>query len=107
MRPVAHEFASPEVLRTARHLAKLVREARLARRMPQAELALRARTSVATLHRIERGAVETSLGTWLSVMEHLGLIKLVADLQDPTSAALVEQHKARRARRPLRPDMDF
>lgn len=107
MRPVAQEFASAEVSRTARHLAKLVHQARLARRMPQAELALRARTSVATLHRIEHGAVETSLGTWLSVMEQVGLLKPVAELQDPTSAALVEQHKARRARRPTRTDMDF
>lgn len=107
MRPVADEFASPEVQRTARHLGTLLRTARLARRMPQSELALRARTSVPTLRRMESGGVETSLGTWLSVLEHVGLLSLVAGLQDPITPVLLEQQTRRRARRAADPDLDF
>lgn len=107
MRPVADEFAGPEVRKAARHLAKLVREARLARRMPQRELAARARTSVPTLQRMEKGAVETSLGTWLSVMQHVGLLAPINEMRDPTSAVLLEQHKTRRARRVADRDLEF
>ena len=106
MRPVAGDFANPQVQCAARHMGRLVREARLARRMPQTELAVRARTSVPTLHRIENGAVETALGTWLSVMEHVGLLPQVLGLTDPISPALLEHH-ARRARRKARRDLDF
>ena len=74
MRPVIAEFTSPESRRAVRYLAKLVREARLARRMPQAELGARARTSRSTIDRIEKGGVETALGTWLAVMEQVGLL---------------------------------
>lgn len=107
MRPIADDFAGPETRKAARHLARLVREARLARRMPQRELAVRARTSVPTLQRMEKGAVETSLGTWLSVMQQVGLLALINDLRDPTSTALLEQHKTRRARPAASRDLDF
>jgi transcriptional regulator with XRE-family HTH domain len=107
MRTVASEFTTPEARRAARHLGRLVREARLARRMPQAELAARARTSKPTLIRIEKGSVETALGTWLAVFEQLGLLKLITGLEDPTSIALAAQHRPRRARRSAKPDLDF
>ncbi|MHC9083787.1 helix-turn-helix transcriptional regulator [Luteimonas sp. RIT-PG2_3] len=107
MRPIASDFATPETQRAARHLGRLVREARLARRMPQTELATRARTSPATVIRIEKGSVETALGTWLSVMEQLGLLKQIQALDDPASQAMLAEHKARRARRNVKPDLDF
>ena len=53
------------------------------------------------------GSVETALGTWLSVMEQVGLLKQVTAITDPTSAALAEQRRARRARRNTKPDLDF
>ena len=98
MKTKIEESASPEVHRVARHLGGLVREARLARRMPQTELAARARTSPQTLMRIEAGSIAASLGVWLSLMEQLGLLKQMADLRDPLSAQLLSQRKARRAR---------
>lgn len=107
MRPVTADFATPETRRAARHLGRLVREARLARRMPQTELAARARTSPATVIRIEKGSVETALGTWLSVMEQIGLLKQVQALADPVSEVMLAEHKARRARRNATPDLDF
>ena len=107
MRTVVAEFTTPETRRAARHLGRLIREARLARRMPQTELAARAKTSKLTVIRIEKGAVETALGTWLSVMEQLGLLKLVMAIEDPVSPQLVAQQRNRRARRKAEPDLDF
>lgn len=107
MRPIASDFATPETRRAAHHLGRLVREARLARRMPQTELAARARTSPATVIRVEKGSVETALGTWLSIMEQVGLLKQVQAMDDPASQAMLAEHKARRARRNAKPDLDF
>lgn len=107
MRPVASDFTTPQTRRAARHLGRLVREARLARRMPQTELAARAKTSKLTVLRIEKGAVETALGTWLSVMEQLGLLGQVLDIEDTVSPELAKAHVARRARRTTKPDLDF
>lgn len=107
MRPVVAEFTTPDTQRAARHLGRLVREARLARRMPQTELAARAKTSKLTVLRIEKGAVETALGTWLSVMEQLGLLRHVLAIADPVSTELADQQRPRRARRSTKPDLDF
>ena len=107
MRTPASDFDTPEARKAAHHLGRLVREARLARRMPQTELAARARTSEATVIRIEKGGVETALGIWLRIMEQLGLLHHVTAIKDPTSAALLDQHKARRARRNVPKDLDF
>lgn len=106
MRPAVTEFTSPETRRAARHLGRLVREARLARRMPQTELAVRAKTSKFTVMRIEKGAVETALGTWLSVMEQLGLLGAILKIEDTLSPELSKAHVARRARL-NKPDLDF
>jgi DNA-binding XRE family transcriptional regulator len=107
MRPAAADFSSPETRRAAQHLGRLVKEARLARRMPQTELAARARTSKLTVIRIEKGAVETALGTWLSVMEQLGLLGQVLQFEDRISPELARSHAARRARPSSKPDLDF
>jgi transcriptional regulator with XRE-family HTH domain len=92
-------FANPPVQATARHLGALVRQARLARRWTLAELAERARVSVATLKRVEKGALSASLGVWLSVLERVGLLPRLAELRDPSSEALLNETRARRVRR--------
>ena len=107
MRPAAADFATPETRRAARHLGRLVREARLARRMPQTELAARAKTSKLTVIRIEKGAVETALGTWLSVLEQVGLLGHILQIEDKVSQQLAKTHAARRARPRSKPDLDF
>jgi DNA-binding XRE family transcriptional regulator len=107
MRPAVADFATPETRRAARHLGRLVKEARLARRMPQTELAARAKTSKLTIIRIEKGAVETALGTWLSVMEQVGLLRQVLKIEDKVSPELAKSRVARRARPPSKPDLDF
>lgn len=107
MRRKESQFASPAAIAAGRHLGELVRQARLARTWTQQELAERARVSLATLKRIEHGAVEASLGGWLSVFERLGLLALLKNLQDPTSAALMETTQAKRARGGKDKDLDF
>jgi transcriptional regulator with XRE-family HTH domain len=107
MRTTAADFTTPETRRAAKHLGRLVREARLARRMPQTELAIRAKTSKLTVIRIEKGAVETALGTWLSVLEQLGLLGHILSIEDPISLELARTHVARRARLSAKPDLDF
>lgn len=109
MRPVSAEFATLESRRAARHLGRLVRQARLARRMPQTELAARAKTSRDTLIRMEKGSVETALGIWLAVLEQVGLLGHILKIEDQASAVIDEQHRARRARRNAKPkpDLDF
>ena len=107
MRPAAEDFASPDTRRTALHLGRLVRQARLARGMTQVELAARAKTSKLTVLRMEKGAVETALGTWLSVMEQLGLLAHVLAIDDPVSRQLAQQRLPQRARRSTKIDLDF
>lgn len=107
MRRKEAEFASPAAIKAATHLGDLVRQARLARSWTQQGLAERARISLATLKRLEGGAVEVSLGGWLAVFESLGLLPLFNALQDPTSAALLDTTKAKRVRAGQRDDLDF
>lgn len=107
MRSTTADFTTPGTRSAAKHLARLVREARLARRMPQTELAIRAKTSKLTIIRMEKGAVETALGTWLSVMEQVGLLGQVLDIEDKVSPELARAHGARRARLNTKPDLDF
>ena len=102
------EFASPPAEATGRHLGALVRHARIARRWTMAELAERARVSLATLKRIEGGSLSTSLGAWLAVLERVGLMSRLAELRDPASEALLNETRAKRPRGRLAgSDMDF
>lgn len=92
----------------AQALATAIRTARQARGLSQADLAERARISLPTLSRIERGHPGIALWAWLSVMEVLGLLGIFENLKDPTTDALVRAaiNKPIRRRRPP-PDLDF
>lgn len=107
MRRKEADFATPAALKAASHLGDLVRQARLARSWTQQALAERARIGLATLKRLEGGAVEVSLGGWLAVLETLGLLPLIDALRDPASAALLNTTKAKRVRPRQRDDLDF
>jgi transcriptional regulator with XRE-family HTH domain len=107
MRRKEADFASPAVSSAAAHLGELARQARLARSWTQKGLAERARVSLATLKRMEGGAVGVSLGGWLSVFESLGLLHLFSTLSDPRSAALLDATRIQRARPRQGDDLDF
>lgn len=106
MKRQAINFATPATQQASKHLGVLVRQARLARQWTIAELAERAGIGTATLKRIEKGAPSVTLGVWLSVFERLGLLALFNTLADPASEALLNETRARRARR-ARADLDF
>ncbi|MBN8713790.1 MAG: helix-turn-helix domain-containing protein [Xanthomonadales bacterium] len=102
------EFANPSVAATGQHLGALVRQARIARKWTMAELAERARVSLATLKRIEGGSLSTSMGAWLAVLERVGLMSRVAELRDPASEALLNETRAKRVRgKSAISDLDF
>lgn len=107
MKRSERDFASAATQHTAIHLGALVRQARLARRWKQRDLAERARVSEATVKRIEAGQVAVSLGAWLSVFEYTGLLPLVGRLRDPVSAAVLAATGRQRARHVVRDDLDF
>lgn len=107
MRTSPTDSATPGVLRAAAHMGALIRRARLARSMTQAELAVRARTSPATVMRVEKGSVDTGLGTVLSMMEQLGLLGHVTAIADPTTQALLDHKDRKRARRSQAANLDF
>lgn len=101
-------FASPPAEATGHHWGALVRQARLARKWTLAELAERARVSLATLKRIEGGSLSTSLGAWLAVLERVGLMSRLAELRDPTSETLLNETRAKRPRgKSAKSDLDF
>ena len=92
----------------AQALASAIRTARQARGLSQADLAERARISLPTLSRLERGHPGIALWAWLSVMEVLGLLGVFETLKDSTTDALVRAaiNKPIRRRKPP-PDLDF
>ncbi|MGC8473860.1 MAG: helix-turn-helix domain-containing protein [Candidatus Dormibacteria bacterium] len=90
----------PAEQRRARALGDRLRLARLRRRMPQAELALRADTNRTTLWRLERGDLRVSLETLVRVLSVLGLdsdLDLLA--QDDELGRRLQDQPLRRARR--------
>ena len=109
MRRKEADFATPAAQQTARHLATLIRQARLVRNWSQAELAERSRASLATIKRIERGALETSLGAWMAALELVGVLPRLNELRDPASEALLNDTRAKRPRRArlAADDLDF
>jgi len=107
MRRSQSEVVSPPVLATARHLASLVKQARLARNWSQADLAERARISSPTVQRIEQGAVTAALGAWLAVFERLGLLDRLGEIRDPASEALLNETRSKRGGRRRADELDF
>jgi|GEM_PF-1511539 len=87
MRRPEAAFASPASIEVARQLGSAVRSARLARNLTQADFAERARMSLATLQRIERGDPAVSLTSWLSAMEVASILSLLKRVADPQADA--------------------
>jgi len=88
-------------VRTQRKLGADLRDARLRRRLSMQLVADRARTTRATLTRIERGDPAVAMGLYASVLNVLGLLDGVARLADvaTTDRVGVELEAARLPRR--------
>lgn len=107
MRRTSTDYATIASLNTAKHLGTLVKNARKARGWSQQSLAERARISINTMNRLEKGNVSISLGTWLAVFERLGLLVKLDQLQDPVSDAILERTKTKHPVRHDSSDLDF
>jgi transcriptional regulator with XRE-family HTH domain len=76
------------VARSVRILGQGIRAARLRRRLRGAVLAERARISLSTMWKVERGDPAVSLGTYATVLWVLGLSDDIGQLAAPASDAV-------------------
>lgn len=105
--PATHSL-SPRGQSAAKSLGRKLRAARQARGYSQSELAVRARISMSTLVRLERGDAGTAVGMWINAFEVLGLLAVFTDTSDPVteSVARAALDKPVRKRKPSR-NLDF
>ena len=99
MRRPEAAFASPRSASVAAYLGRAIRLARLGRNLTQADFAERARVSIATLQRIERGDPAVSFTSWLSAMEASGLLPALKAVADPGLDALGVAQRQREERK--------
>jgi len=101
MRRSEKHFATPATAALAKEVGAALRAARVARRRTLDDAAERARVSRRTLHRIESGDVAVAFGSWLAVIDSLGLLQLLSPLGKRASDAIGEALRAERM--PKRP----
>ena len=97
MKTDATTNATRRALLTGKSLGRAVKSARLARNLPQDDLAERARVSRRTLQRIEAGEVAVALGAVLNVLEVLGLLGQLDAVEADASRVALESNPRKRA----------
>lgn len=104
---VTHDKLAQRLRDFGAQLARL----RLARNMPQHELAERAMMSRNTVSRIERGDPGVAFGQvarYLDILGRADLLSRLQELPDPARAMLEQQERRQRASRPNEDDFyDF
>jgi transcriptional regulator with XRE-family HTH domain len=97
-------MSSPKSKSALVQLGQDLRVARVRRRMPASDLAVRAGVSLSTITRLEKGDRGVGVGTLADVLVALGLIRRLGDLvdirNDELGLALAVKQIPRRARRP-------
>ena len=90
------------VIRTLKKLGQDIAIARRARRISQADLAVRVDASISTIKRIEEGYPGTALHTFLRVLHILGKLDAIHDLlaleKDALGLDLVQEQLPKRIR---------
>lgn len=92
---------SPHQIDECRHLGELLARLRLARKMKQADAALRAGLSRNTAYRIEHGDPGLAIGQVLRYLDAISPGSTLLDLlseRDPALRALGEREKSKRVR---------
>lgn len=89
---------SPATKRELRNLGDRLRTARILRRLPMELVAERAGTTRATLYRIERGDPNVRMGTYLLVLQALGLLDGFGDVRDTLGERLGAERLPKRVR---------
>ncbi|MBZ0130446.1 MAG: helix-turn-helix domain-containing protein [Rhodobacteraceae bacterium] len=90
--------ATPAVKRELRTLGAHLKEARVLRRMPMELVAERAGTTRSTLYRIERGDPNVRVGSYMLVLQALGLLKGFGDIEDTLGDQLSTEKLPKRVR---------
>ena len=90
MRRPESKFVSSQAQLTADRLGGAIRSARLARKATQKDLAERARMSLFTWQKIEKGDTSVAMGTWLAALEQTGLLGHLEHLAEPERDSLGE-----------------
>jgi DNA-binding XRE family transcriptional regulator len=90
------------VRRAMRKLGQDIREARLRRRIPTEVLAQRASISRMTLYKVEKGDVNVSMGTYVTILFVLGMIDRVSSLVDASEDVLGRQLEEERLPKRIR-----
>ncbi len=103
MRRPESKFVSLQAKQTAARLGLAIRRARLAREAKQKDLAERARMSLLTWLKIEKGETSIAMGTWLAALEQTGLLGQLDQIAEPEldrlGEALRQEQLRRRGRR--------
>ncbi len=81
-------MSSPKSKTALARLGRDLRAARLRRRMPAADLAIRAGVSLSAVARLEKGDPGVAIGALASVLVALGLIKRLGEFVDIRSDEL-------------------
>ena len=80
---VSSASVSPATKRELRNLGLRLKEARIRRKLTMESVAERAGLVRDTLYKIERGDPNVRIGSYAMVMQALGLLKGLGDLEDP------------------------
>lgn len=75
--------------------------------MSQADLAERARVSLTTMVRMEKGHPGIALWAWLGVMDVLGLLDVFRQMRDPVAEAMARGEGKRVRKATSKNELDF
>ena len=90
--------STPSVKRKLRTLGAQLKTARILRKLPMELIAERAGSTRSTLYRIEKGDPNVRVGSYLMVMQALGILDGFADLEDALGGRLIRESLPKRAR---------
>lgn len=87
----------PKVIRVNRQLGAQIKRSRLARKLSQELIAERARISLSSMQRIEKGDPAVSMGSYLMVLLALGILPDSLGIADNLGSQLLEMDERLRA----------
>jgi transcriptional regulator with XRE-family HTH domain len=87
----------PKVIRVSRQLGAQIKRSRLARKLSQELIAERARLSLSSLQRMEKGDPAVAMGSYLMVLLALGILPDSLGIADNLGNELLEMDERLRA----------
>jgi len=89
---------TPAVKRELRDLGARLKAARVLRHLPMELIAERAGTTRSTLYRMESGDPNVRIGSYMLVLQALGLLKGFGDIEDKLGEQLAAEQLPKRVR---------